>query len=150
MANALTNQPLATLPKHILSEPRVYSGGHFPDTCPFCGLDILVPFSRRFRIRHFCCHAHYIAFYKTPHYKEHRQGQRRARKIVSAHFPLKPGYEVHHHDGDNDNNCIPNLAVFASSAEHMSFHRGGLGKPIWDGATVAESSANPNTGGTVL
>jgi len=40
---------------------------------------------------------------------------------------------VHHEDGDNTQNTVRNLWLFASQAAHLSFHRGGRGRPIWRG-----------------
>ena len=71
-------------------------------------------------------------------YKPSRAGQKRARRIVERHFTLLPGYVVHHVDGDNTHNALANLEVFASQAEHMSFHRGGNAAPIWRGSAEGE------------
>ena len=62
-----------------------------------------------------------------------RQGQRQARKIASGLFALEPAHVVHHVDGNEANNELSNLWVFASHADHMSHHRGGPGAPIWRG-----------------
>jgi hypothetical protein len=56
--------------------------------------------------------------------------------MVGRYFPLERRHVVHHHDGDNTNNALDNLAVFASQAEHMRYHRGGHATPIWDGKSL--------------
>lgn len=102
--------------------------------------------------RHFCSRACYYATFQDFHRKPYRRnivGCWKARREVKRHFSLRRGNEVHHHDGDNDNNSLSNLAVFASHAEHMSFHRGGPARPIWDGANVANSPPIQNQGGVL-
>lgn len=71
-------------------------------------------------------------------YVEWRQGQRIARHVVRATgFDLQPKHVVHHVDRDCRHNAASNLWVFASHGEHMSFHRGGDGTPIWKGYKCA-------------
>jgi hypothetical protein len=60
-------------------------------------------------------------------------GRREARRLVSQYFELKPGYVVHHHDANETNNALKNLAVFAAQEDHMQYEWGGKVKPIWDG-----------------
>ena len=62
-----------------------------------------------------------------------RQGQRIARHEVAKHFKLEKQHIVHHEDNNNCNSAIGNLWVFSCHADHMSYHRGGLGQPIWKG-----------------
>ena len=66
-------------------------------------------------------------------YKPSRQGQRIGRRIVGLLFDLLPSHIVHHEDKDQGNNNPDNLMAFKSQAEHMSYHRGGKGQPIWIG-----------------
>lgn len=85
--------------------------------------------------RVYCSRACYLGSIRTGAvgYVQHRCGQKAARKVVERVFPLKPGMVVHHWDKNNDNNRLENLAVFATNADHTSFHRGGPGRPVWDG-----------------
>jgi hypothetical protein len=114
-------------------------------TCFHCG----TPFVRhRWQVRQathsFCSTACYSQHMRNQGvgYSQHRAGQRHARKVVAAYYALPLGAVVHHHDKDNDNNDIRNLAVFSSHASHMSYHRGGKGAHIWDGRTVQAQSAS--------
>lgn len=102
--------------------------------CEVCGARVMRPRWRQ-TLKVFCSFPCYMLHVRQhgESYRPYRHGQRLARFIVGEVFPLRPGYVVHHHDGDNRNNAIENLAVFASQAEHMSFHRGGEGHPLWDG-----------------
>lgn len=99
-----------------------------------CGCGRL-PRLARFR---FFSHACYIRHrcHLGPRYIEYRPGQRVARRVVAQHFPLQPQHIVHHVDKDTRNNAVENLWVFASHAEHLSFHRGGSGQPIWRGDAI--------------
>jgi hypothetical protein len=82
----------------------------------------------------FCSRSCYMAHIRDKAtYTEWRYGQKLARAAVSRYFDLQPGHVVHHHDGDNRNNDPRNLAVFASQAEHMRYHRGGPATPLWNG-----------------
>jgi hypothetical protein len=67
-----------------------------------------------------------------------RQGCRRARAIVAQYYGLHPDQIVHHKDGDNRNNDLSNLMVFASNADHVAHHRGRTVAVLFDGATVTQ------------
>ena len=83
----------------------------------------------------YCWTACYYAAIHNEAYRPWRHGKRIARKVVGAVFPLAPGNVVHHDDGDNHNNRLDNLMVFASHSEHMRYHRtGGRADPIYMGA----------------
>jgi hypothetical protein len=102
--------------------------------CAQCGGPFNKPRSRwRKQRNHFCTEQCYFDSLANPAYNYSRQGQRVARKVVSLHFDLVPGYVVHHWDSNTENNELKNLAVFESNAQHMSFERGGNDRPIWDG-----------------
>ena len=109
--------------------------------CAFCGAEVSV---RRARMRDstssYCNQECYIGIIKlrSPNYKAHRQGQRKAREVVSKHFTLLPGYIVHHEDGNNDNNAVSNLTVFASNVDHMGYHRMSkkTAPALWMGASI--------------
>ncbi len=106
-------------------------------TCAACGALFDRPRSqaKRGHYKQYCSEACYQGTIKQngANYVNSRVGTRRGRKVVSAHFAIRPGQVVHHHDGDDTNNTLTNLAVFATQAEHMRFHRGGNAQPIWNG-----------------
>lgn len=113
-------------------------GRRIAAVCAFCGadLDLMRCEIKRSR-QHYCDKECYFADIENAGgHKPWRQGMRLARAVVSQHFKLLPGHVVHHKDGDNRNNDRVNLAVFINNAEHVSFHRGGDTKPIWDGKDV--------------
>ena len=102
--------------------------------CSHCGKGFSKPrCTWKNHIDHYCTHECYMASIHNEAYNQSRAGQLRARKAVSSVFALLSGHVVHHHDFDNLNNELSNLAVFACSADHTSYHRGGAGRPIWDG-----------------
>ncbi len=106
--------------------------------CSFCGKPCETE-RQRFRdsINHYCSKECYYADIENQNYHPWKQGRRLARAIVSQHFHLKDGNVVHHKDGDNRNNDRSNLAVYRSQADHVSSHRGGKARPIWDGADLS-------------
>ena len=63
-----------------------------------------------------------------------RQGQRVGRREVAKHFDLQEGNVVHHVDGNNLNNHITNLVVFATQSDHLRYHRSASTTPIWSSA----------------
>ena len=112
-------------------------------TCESCKKEVIVSGDRRKRIRYFCSQKCYHDWYAFAGSWVWRQGQRIARARVQKHFSLGPHNVVHHLDRDNRNNDLSNLWVFATSSEHMSFHRGGEGKPIWKGSDAQALARNP-------
>jgi len=112
-------------------------GEHVETTCAFCGNPLMVRRGRWRRTgKQYCTQTCYAASRENPNYIPWRQGQNIARALVRRHFALAPGMIVHHHDGDNFNNAISNLAVIANQADHLRLHHG---KPImflWDGRNV--------------
>jgi hypothetical protein len=78
-----------------------------------------------------CSRDCYHTFLKRNNYKENKGGSRLARKLVSLYHTLRPGEVVHHIDGDQSNNKLENLMVFASAADHVRYHRGFDIKPVW-------------------
>lgn len=109
-------------------------GEHVLVTCAQCGQEFTKTRSTwKGRIAHYCTQQCYAAALLNPAYKPNPYGQLQARKVVSVLFSLYPGHVVHHHDGDCSHNDPSNLAVFACNADHVSYHRGGGGKMIWDG-----------------
>jgi len=99
--------------------------------CKQCGKVILKKKCQiRNRYRNFCSRTCYFAYFSLNTLIS-RQGQRIGRKVMNSFFKLKSKYVVHHEDGNEMNNNINNLRVFASNGEHISYHRGGNSKPIW-------------------
>ena len=84
---------------------------------------------------HFCSIECYYAWLESNSISKGawRQGLRIARHVVSKHFTLQPGYVVHHIDGDNHNNDILNLMVFACNGDHTRYHRGFDAIPLFNG-----------------
>lgn len=78
-----------------------------------------------------CSRACYNAFLKRNNYKEHRHSSRLARAIVGQYHTLNIDEVVHHIDGDQSNNRLENLMVFASQADHIRYHRGFAVVPVW-------------------
>lgn len=114
------------------SKGRRYSG-----KCHACGVIVERTKSQmRGRRRIFCnqeCYFEWISEVGSG-YTASRHGQRLGRSIVSRYFSLVGAMIVHHEDRNTLNNAPFNLRVFLNHSEHMSYHRGGEGKPIWDGS----------------
>jgi hypothetical protein len=134
-----------------LSRQRVWQivtelGLHFTERkwerkCLVCGKSYI-----RFRTailknqRSFCSQECYHSVRQARKYIQWRHGCRLARKVVSKYFKLNPGNVVHHHDGDNRNNRLSNLAVFATNSDHIAHHHGiSEVKPLWDGRKPGDS-----------
>ena len=113
--------------------------------CFACGAPIVVTRARWRNTRKLhCSESCYFKTIENPAYNPNRQGMRLARKRVESVFSLASQHVVHHVDGDEGNNLLANLLVFACQADHMSYHRGGSGLPIFRGADyVAVPSAGP-------
>jgi hypothetical protein len=89
----------------------------------------------------YCSPGCYYASIYNPSYVQWRQGQRVARAtVVASGFPLTAEQVVHHADGDDRNNRLENLWVFATRGHHMSFHRLGREmierRAVWKGGVV--------------
>ena len=93
-------------------------------SCVICGKPVLRTRARiRDHRRVYCGNACYWVHVASNNYQVSRQGQRVARQIVSKIYTLGPKDVVHHMDGNQSNNAPNNLAVFASSSDHMRYHR---------------------------
>lgn len=105
--------------------------------CAFCGAPVK-RYKRRMiqhnQINAFCNESCYFASLEQHAYEEWRQGTNLARAIVANHFPLERGQIVHHKDGNQRNNDLSNLMVFANQAAHVAFHRGRKIAPLFDGS----------------
>jgi hypothetical protein len=119
--------------------PRKQAGGapgvHITVNCYFCQREIRkrTKLARKV-MRNFCNEDCYYAQIAMSGYNPWRQGSRIARALVAQRFALDKDHIVHHKDGDQRNNDVSNLAVYASNAEHMAHHRGRTVLPLWDGA----------------
>ena len=83
----------------------------------------------------FCNTECYYANRENPGYKPWRHGSRLARAIVAQRFALDSLHVVHHKDGDQRNNNLDNLVVYASQSDHIKAHHGkSKVTPVWDGA----------------
>ena len=102
-------------------------------TCCSCGEEIERPRCQvRNRKRIFCSPECYTSFLRArSEYKPWRQGQRIARVKIAEVFPLTDTNVVHHIDGNNWNNTVDNLMVFANQGDHIRFHRGFEATPLW-------------------
>ena len=105
--------------------------------CAQCGEPVRINGHRRRARNSFCCEAHYFLFLNNPAYQRSVWGTKLARRKVTEHFQLQEGNIVHHQDGNDNNNELTNLWVFATSGEHTSYHRGGGAQPIWRGGRQA-------------
>jgi hypothetical protein len=85
----------------------------------------------------YCDQACYFAHRANPNYIPWRHGQRIARRVLrDAGIDLPYLCVIHHHDGNNRNNALINLAVFASQSDHLKYHHTGQPPPLWDGRTL--------------
>ena len=107
-------------------------------TCAFCGAEIKRFKSRMSRVAAgYCNQECYFASRENPDYVPWRQGQRLARAIVAQHIRLTHEMVIHHKNGNNKNNDLSNLAVYANQADHMKHHHGkNSARPIWDGSAI--------------
>jgi hypothetical protein len=103
--------------------------------CAFCGKEINRTRQRYHATKEHYCNAEcYYASRENPGFKPWRHGARLARAIVSQYITLQDGWVVHHVDGDQRNNDLANLAIYASQADHIKFHHGkNQVKPVWEG-----------------
>ena len=93
--------------------------------CEICGIEFRKTRARVRRCnKHYCSSECYMKAIHNPGYQIHRQGQRIARRVIGEVFKLESGMVVHHIDGDNRNNGLLNLMVFANHGDHMRYHRG--------------------------
>lgn len=107
--------------------------------CGFCGAPVQRYRKRAMQVdqmKAYCNVECYAASLTQHPYEAWRQGCRLARVVVSQHFLLQPDHIVHHKDGDNRNNDLYNLMVFACNADHVAHHRGRKVLALFDGQTV--------------
>lgn len=106
-------------------------------SCGFCGSQLERRRSQhRDRYEIYCNTECYYASRENPGYRSWRHGSRLARAIVAQYFKLEPEHIVHHVDGDERNNNLDNLAVYASQSDHIKWHHGkGKVEAIWQGVS---------------
>lgn len=112
------------------------AGTHVKLVCPECGKTFtrtraLARATRTPR----CSVGCYRAARRNPAFVGWRQGMRRARaRVRRAGFPLMDYHVVHHVNGDQRDNTMSNLWVFASHSDHLRYHHGRTVEPLWRGA----------------
>lgn len=105
--------------------------------CAYCGVGVNRQRSKVLRKdRVYCGTEHYYADRENPAYQQWRHGGRLARAVVAQHYPLSRIEVVHHKDGNQRNNNLDNLAVYASQADHLAVHHGRHLEPVWDGGVA--------------
>ena len=105
--------------------------------CGFCGSDLKIRRGKARRSEQSYCNSRcYGAAWSSPGSFEWRHGTRLARAIVEKYYPLTSEMVVDHKNGDERNNDLANLRVFANQSDHMRSHHGHHVLPLWDGAAV--------------
>lgn len=106
--------------------------------CSHCKKEFTRTSNRSYAARYvYCTPDCYFAHRVNPDYLPWRHGQRIARcALRDAGIDLPYHCVVHHHDGNNRNNVLFNLAVFESQSDHMKYHHTGRPLPVWDGRIV--------------
>lgn len=108
--------------------------------CAWCGAKVTRTRSHALRRdRVYCGTEHYYADLENPGFQIWRHGGRQARAAVASHFPLTREQVVHHKNGNQRDNAITNLEVYASQADHMAMHRGREIAPVWDGEHLLDA-----------
>lgn len=81
------------------------------------------------------CYYAYLEASQQGSYKQNRQGQRIARRVVSLYHELLEKEVVHHEDRNTLNNYPTNLRVFRTNGDHIRYHRLGSDyvEPVWSG-----------------
>jgi len=114
---------------------RAFDGEHVQTKCATCGNEVDILRKRWRSVRNVYCNQDcYAVYLENPEYNRWRQGSRLSRVIVSQHFRLEPEWIVHHKDFNQRNLDLANLAVYASTSDHMKMHHGAEIAPLWDGA----------------
>lgn len=106
-------------------------------SCHFCGATIIVTRGRLRQKKNIYCsnkcwlnHLKKIRIGKTDRY-----GGMIGRETVRMLWKgLTKEMVVHHVDGDEKNNHVSNLLVYATQGDHLRAHRGYPATPVWTGA----------------
>lgn len=109
-----------------------------PVSCSTCG-KVLYRHKARIRrqLNHFCnkdCHEVYLKANGTK--ARNPNVTRMSKSVVSQHFQLQAGHIVHHANGNQYDNRLVNLRVFACQGDHIRVHNGFDVEPIWDGRYI--------------
>lgn len=93
--------------------------------CPQCGATFKKTraLTRNHPGKIYCGAQCYYAAIHNPDFVEWRHGTRVARDIISQHIDIPDGAIAHHKDGDERNNDVANLMLFANQSDHMTWHR---------------------------
>ena len=104
--------------------------------CGFCGSNLKVNRAKARKSENSYCNSKcYGAAWSSPGSFEWRHGTRLARAIVEKYYLLTSEMVVDHKNGDERNNDLTNLRVFASQSDHMRSHHGHHVIPLWEGTT---------------
>lgn len=108
--------------------------------CPQCGETFRKSraLTRNHPGRMRCSTKCYYAAIHNPSFVEWRHGTRIARDIISEYIPLSDGVVAHHKDGDQRNNDVGNLMLFANQSDHATWHRSHSHTvvPLFDGSSI--------------
>lgn len=100
--------------------------------CDSCGKIKQISVSRSKKQQKHYCNMTCLAISKEKgHYKIWKREQKISRVEVGKHFKLVPEYVVDYVDGDNKNNDISNLVVYASEEERIKAKQGHKVIPMW-------------------
>ena len=108
--------------------------------CPQCGETFRKSraLTRRHPGRMYCGTKCYHASIHNPGFVEWRHGTRIARSIISEHTQIPVGAVAHHDDGNERNNDVGNLVLFANQSDHMKWHRAHTHDvvPLFNGSSI--------------
>jgi len=108
--------------------------------CPQCGKTFRKTraLTRNYPGRIYCGADCYYAAIHNPDFVVWRHGTRVARDIISEHTIIPDGAVAHHKDGNERNNDVDNLMLFANQSDHSKWHRSVTHDvtPIFDGSSI--------------
>ena len=114
--------------------------GKITVSCSHCGKSIQRhKYIVRRTLNNFCDYKCYYQFLSLNSFIENRHGSRVGRALIHRYYSLLPEQIVHHIDGNQNNNDIKNLMVFANQGDHIRFHRGFDVLALWDGRNQSKT-----------